>query len=111
MSARSLIVPTKSFAIWFLTGYVWQPMGIPSGLARSPRTTADRHPAAATFVAVLVRNCLLEVIGIRFSFVRPAARRSLANIVSQCTFASACGLRGRGRGLGGRVGARPAGRA
>src|SRR5712664_1960744 len=63
-SASCLIVPGKSLAIISLTGHVWHPIGMPSGLARSSSAHAERKPAAATFVAAFFKNSLLETADI-----------------------------------------------
>jgi hypothetical protein len=52
-----LIVPGKSAARFVRTGYVWHPIGIPSGFAFSSIPNAAAHPAAAT-------NCRLEILAI-----------------------------------------------
>ena len=58
--ASSFIVPGKSWAILFLTGYVWQPIGRPSGSAPSVNAPALTSTAAAAPSDTLHRNSLLE---------------------------------------------------
>jgi len=47
-------------AIIARTGYVWHPMGMPSGLAQSSRALADSNPAATVSAATVLKNALLE---------------------------------------------------
>src|SRR5258708_32966069 len=68
------MVPGKSLAIISLTGQVWHPMGMPSGLARSSEEVKERNPAAAALVAAFLTNSLLEIAGMvvslfNFSFI------------------------------------------
>src|SRR5271169_2801211 len=58
------MVPGKPLAIISLTGHVWHPMGKPRGSARSSSALAERNPAAAEYVAALLRNSLLEIADI-----------------------------------------------
>jgi hypothetical protein len=56
------MVPGKSLAIISLTGQVWQPMGMPSGLARRRNApTVARTPAVAACAAPFLRNARLEI--------------------------------------------------
>src|SRR5512134_1751422 len=59
-SASSFIVPAKSFAISVRTGHVWQPMGIPSGLARSDSPRVERIVRMAVWVAVHRKKSRLD---------------------------------------------------
>src|SRR5919107_503636 len=54
---------------WILArcGYVWLPIGSPSGFARSAGTFAARKPATATSVAVFLKNSLLVIAAIKIS--------------------------------------------
>src|SRR5436309_15900795 len=63
-AANCLRVPGKSLAIISRTGQVWHPIGMPSALARSCTTLADRKPAATVCTAAILQNSLLESVGI-----------------------------------------------
>src|SRR5215213_7500644 len=54
---------------WILVrcGYVWLPIGSPSGFARSAATFAARKPATATSAAVFLKNSRLVMAAISIS--------------------------------------------
>jgi hypothetical protein len=52
------MVPGKSFAIMLLTGQVWQPMGRPSGFARS-LWPDKKMPVAAAALAFPMKSRLV----------------------------------------------------
>ena len=68
-SASCLMVPGKSWPICVRTGYVWHPIGIPSGAAPSTRAPADINPVTAVLTAAFLKNSLLELVPMMVSIV------------------------------------------
>src|SRR5512146_2707174 len=93
MPAMSLQSPAKSpSTIRCRWGYVWLPMGNPSGLARRLNPAEDSSPTAAALDAVFRKKSLLEITGIHDSLMllnRSEARQGStleSDLNKVCTF-------------------------
>ena len=73
------MVPGKSWPICVRTGYVWHPIGIPSGVAPNTRAPAEINPVTAVLAAALLKKSLLELALIMVSIVSQFAPHRFDN--------------------------------
>src|ERR1700751_2180832 len=81
------MVPAKSVLIDLRTGYVWQPIGSPSGSADRYRVPARRAEAAAPRMRNILRFivCIISLDKRRKKTIAPAGRKTACGAAS-CSF-------------------------